>query len=62
MGQKEFELRREIGWFGSFAMGYGDVGADIFIALGVVTLYASGASPIVFLVAAIAYIAIGLAY
>ncbi len=62
MGQKEFELRREIGWFGSFAMGYGDVGADIFIALGVVTLYAGGASPIAFLVAAIAYVAIGLAY
>ncbi|MEM3394517.1 MAG: APC family permease [Nitrososphaerota archaeon] len=60
--QQEIELKREIGWFGSFAMGYGDVGADIFIALGIVTLYAAGAMPIAFLVAALVYIAIGLAY
>jgi len=60
--QREVELKREIGWFGSFAMGYGDVGADIFIALGVVALYAAGAAPLAFLIAAIVYVAIGLAY
>ena len=60
--QREVELKREIGWFGSFAMGYGDVGADIFIALGVVALYAAGAAPLAFLIAAIVYTAIGLAY
>ncbi len=54
--------RRDIGWFGSFAMGYGDVGADVFIALGIVTLYAGGAAPLVFLVAALIYVSIGLAY
>jgi len=48
--------------FGSFAMGYGDVGADILIALGIVTLYAGGAAPLAFLVAAITYLSVGLAY
>ena len=56
------ELKREVGWFSSFAMGYGDVGADIFIALGIVTLYAGGAAPLTFLIAALIYVAIGLAY
>ena len=56
------ELKREVGWFSSFAMGYGDVGADIFIALGIVTLYAGGAAPYAFLIAALIYVAIGLAY
>lgn len=60
--EREVELKREIGWFGSFAMGYGDVGADIFIALGVVALYAAGAAPLAFLIAVIVYISIGLAY
>lgn len=60
--QEDVELKREIGWFGSFAMGYGDVGADIFIALGIVTLYTAGATPLAFLVAALVYVAIGLAY
>ncbi len=59
---REARLKREVGWFGSFAMGYGDVGADIFIALGIVTLYAGGAAPLAFLAAAIIYVSIGLAY
>jgi len=56
------EFKREVGWFSSFAMGYGDVGADIFIALGIVTLYTGGAAPLAFLIAALLYVAIGLAY
>lgn len=59
---REARLKREVGWFGSFAMGYGDVGADIFIALGIVTLYAGGAAPLAFLAAALVYLSIGLAY
>lgn len=58
----EQTLKREVGWYGSFAMGYADVGADIFVALGLVTLYAAGASPIAFLIASITYLATGLAY
>ena len=61
-GDGRVTLKREIGWFGSFIMGYADVGADVYIALGVVTLYAGGASPIAFLFASLAYIATGLAY
>ncbi|MEM0078752.1 MAG: APC family permease [Nitrososphaerota archaeon] len=61
MGE-EVTLKREVGWFGSFSLGYADVGADIFIALGLVILYAAGIAPAVFLIAAIVYVCIGLAY
>src|SRR5712692_11522602 len=43
-------------------MGYADVGADVYIALGLVTLYAGGRAPIAFLIAAVTYVATGLAY
>lgn len=55
-------LKRDIGWFGSFSMGYADVGADIYVALGLVVAYAAGWAPIAFLIASITYIATGLAY
>ncbi|MEM1677426.1 MAG: amino acid permease, partial [Nitrososphaerota archaeon] len=61
MGE-EVTLKREVGWFGSFSLGYADVGADIFIALGLIVLYAAGVAPVVFLITAIIYICIGLAY
>lgn len=35
-------FKREIGWFSAFSMGFGDVGADVFIALGVTMLYGRG--------------------
>lgn len=59
---RSLTLKRDVGWLGSFAMGYGDVGADIFVALGIVFLYAAGAAPIAFLIAALTYICIGLVY
>ncbi|MEM1583370.1 MAG: amino acid permease [Nitrososphaerota archaeon] len=62
MNEEEVSLKRDVGWFGSFSLGYADVGADIFIALGLIALYASGATPIVFLVTAFIYICIGLIY
>lgn len=43
-------------------MGYADVGADIFIALGLVAFYAGGATPLAFIAASITYLATGLAY
>ncbi len=55
-------LKRDIGWFGSFAMGYADVGADIYVALGLVAAYAAGWAPVAFIIASITYIATGLAY
>lgn len=60
--RKAVTLKRDIGWLGSFAIGYGDVGADIFVALGVVFLYAAGAAPFAFMVAALVYLLIGLTY
>ncbi len=62
MSEEEQTLKRDVGWYGSFSMGYADVGADVFIALGLVTLYAGGRAPIAFLVAAVTYVATGLAY
>ncbi len=61
MGE-EVSLKREVGWFGSFSLGYADVGADIFIALGLIALYAAGATPLAFLVTSFIYICIGLVY
>jgi len=62
MNREEESLKREVGWFGSFCMGYADVGADIYVAIGLVAYYAAGAAPIAFLIASITYICTGLAY
>ncbi len=56
------ELRRAVTPWGSFAWGYSDVGADIFIGLGLVLAYAAGASNVAFLFAGLVYVCIGLAY
>ncbi len=60
--EEKVALKRDIGWFGSFSMGYADVGADIYVALGLVALYAAGGSPLAFALAAILYVATGLSY
>ena len=59
---KEESLRREISLLGSFSMGFADVGADVFLAIGLVAAYAAGFSPIAFLIASICYISTGLTY
>jgi len=56
------ELRRDVGIWGSFMWGYSDVGADIYVALGLVMAYAQGAASLVFALAGLVYIMIGLAY
>ena len=61
-GGEEHALKREVGWYGSFAMGYADVGADLYVAIGLVAFYAAGASPIAFAIASITYVCTGLAY
>src|SRR5271170_6222578 len=55
-------LRRAVTPWGSFSWGYSDVGADIFVGLGLVLGAAAGASNIAFLFAGIVYVCIGLAY
>lgn len=55
-------LRREVGVWGSFTWGYADVGADVYVALGLVTAAAHGATPLAFAIAGAVYIMVGLAY
>ncbi|MBV8198921.1 MAG: amino acid permease, partial [Candidatus Eremiobacteraeota bacterium] len=56
------ELRRTVTPWGSFSWGYSDVGADIFVGLGLVLAAAAGASNVAFLFAGVVYVCIGLAY
>ena len=56
------KLRQEMGLLGSFSMGFADVGADIFLALGLIAAYAGGAMPLAILCAAAVYVLTGLAY
>ena len=56
------ELRRTVTPWGSFSWGYSDVGADIFVGLGLVLAVAAGASNVAFLFAGVVYVCIGLAY
>lgn len=60
--EKKVELRREVSVWGSYMWGYADVGANTFVALGLVMAYAQGAASIVFALAGLIYILIGLAY
>lgn len=62
MQQKHEELRRSVTPWGSYSWGYADVGADIFVALGLVIGVAGGASNVAFLFAGLVYVCVGLAY
>ena len=55
-------MKREVKLFGAFSMGYADVGADIYIAIGVVALFSAGATPLSFLIASIVYLTTALVY
>ncbi len=56
------ELRRDVTIWGSFMWGHADVGADVYVALGLVMAAAQGATNLAFALAGIVYIMIGLAY
>jgi APA family basic amino acid/polyamine antiporter len=58
----EQSLRRAVGPWGSYTWGYADVGADIYVALGLVIATAAGSANIAFLFAGMIYATIGLAY
>jgi len=60
--EQKVVLKRELGLLGSFSMGFADVGADIFLALGLIAAYAHGLMPFAILIASIVYISSGLAY
>jgi APA family basic amino acid/polyamine antiporter len=56
------KLRREVSVWGSFCWGYADVGADVYVALGLVLAAAQGATPLAFAIAGTVYVFVGLAY
>ncbi len=62
MSERRTKLRREVTIWGSFTWGYADVGADVYVALGLVMAAAQGATPLAFLIAGLVYIFIGLAH
>lgn len=62
VAQPEQKLRRAVGTWGSYTWGYADVGADIYVALGLVVAAAQGLSNVAFLVAGLIYVTVGLAY
>lgn len=55
-------MRRDVTVWGSYMWGFADVGADTFVALGLVMAYAQGATGLAFALAGLVYIMIGLAY
>ena len=55
-------LRRDVTVWGSYMWGFADVGADTYVALGLVMAYAAGATGLAFGIAGLVYIMIGLAY
>src|SRR5437016_4117685 len=56
------ELRRDVSVWGSYLWGYAAVGADIYTALGIITLAALGLAPLAFLAAGIVFALVGLCY
>jgi len=60
--QVKTELRRDVTVWGSFMWGYADVGADVYVALGLVVAAAQGVANIAFAAAGMVYILIGLCY
>ncbi len=55
-------LRRDVTVWGSFMWGYADVGADVYVALGLVVAAAQGLAPLAFAAAGVVYVLIGFAY
>lgn len=55
-------LKRVLGIFDLFAIGYGDLGSSIYYALGVTAFFALGATPIAMALAGIVFICTALSY
>lgn len=60
--ENSHELKREVGAWGSFSMGYADVGADIYLVLGIIVAFAGFLSPLALAIAAVVYVSTGLCY
>jgi basic amino acid/polyamine antiporter, APA family len=59
---KKATLKRVLGVFDLFAIGYGDLGSSIYYALGVTALFALGATPIALALAGVVFICTALTY
>ncbi|HTY91137.1 MAG TPA: APC family permease [Methanocella sp.] len=59
---EEVTLKRDLGVLGSFSIGFADVGADIYVALGLVLFFAAGVAPLALAVAALGYMFTALSY
>ncbi|HSW72317.1 MAG TPA: hypothetical protein VLG44_02775, partial [Chlamydiales bacterium] len=55
-------MKRQVGIFDLFAVGYGDLGSSIYYALGVTALFALGATPLALILAGIVFICTALTY
>jgi len=55
-------LARTLGAPSLFAAAYGNVGSDIYFALGLVALYALGLTPVVFMIAGLLFVTTALSY
>ncbi len=55
-------MKRVLGVFDLFAVGYGDLGSSIYYALGITALYALGATPIALLLAGLVFVCTALTY
>lgn len=55
-------LRRILGTFQVFSVGYADLGSSIFYALGITAVFALGATPIALALAGIVFICTALSY
>ena len=60
--EPKVKLRRQVTVWGSFSCGYADVGADVYVALGLVIAAAQGATPLAFAIAGVVYVFVGLAH
>ncbi len=59
---KKRTLKRVLGVFDLFAIGYGDLGSSIYYALGVTALFALGATPVALGLAGVVFICTALTY
>jgi APA family basic amino acid/polyamine antiporter len=55
-------LKRVLGIFDLFAIGYGDLGSSIYYALGITAFFALGATPIAMLLAGLVFVCTALSY
>lgn len=59
---KKATLKRVLGVFDLFAVGYGDLGSSIYYALGVTAFFALGATPIALALAGVVFVCTALTY